>query len=232
MPKSSSLTRPLVGHHHVGRLEVAVDDEPGVGVGDRLAHLDEQGQPGVDAQPPAVGVGRDRPALDQLGGEVRPPVASGAAAQQPRDGRVVELGQDAALGPEPPDERVAEAGADQLDGGRLAEPVGDALGAPDLAHAAAPQPLGQPPRPGPRRRALGGHGAAVEEPARGVGGQQPLDLLAQGPVRRAVRPDGVSVQEGGALGRAEVGGAVEQVGDQGPAVGGHGRGGLLPQTRF
>ena len=51
MPKSRSFTSPLRRHEDVRRLEIAVDDEPAVGVVDRGADAEKQ----LDALPRARG---------------------------------------------------------------------------------------------------------------------------------------------------------------------------------
>ncbi len=140
---------------------------------------------------------------------------------------MIEAGQDLTLGPKPGHERLAQSRTHQLDRRRLIErPL--ALGAPHLAHPAAPDALHQAPRAGLRRRGLEvGTGRAVQELVLEVGCEQALDLLAQRPVGVAVRPDRLEVEECGAVGRIEIGGAVEEVRYAGPAVGSHrGRAGV------
>ena len=90
--------------HDVGRLEVAMHDAAGVGVGHRLAHLLEGGD-----EPPAVGrrVG-PRPQqllesfpLDELHGQIRPAVGQGAEVVDGGDVRVLEQAGDPRLVDEP-----------------------------------------------------------------------------------------------------------------------------------
>ena len=62
----------VLGHQHVRRLDVAVDDPLLMGVLDRLADRHEQLQPLARRQLLLVAVLRDRHALDQFHDEVRP----------------------------------------------------------------------------------------------------------------------------------------------------------------
>ena len=106
-----------LGDEHVRRLEVAVDHEPAVGVLDRVADLEEQAEPGVDAEPLAVGVGRDRLALDELHRQPRLAVGGHAAPVEPGDVGVAERGERLPLDAEPPRRLVpVDAPPDQLDG--------------------------------------------------------------------------------------------------------------------
>ena len=87
-------------HHHVGRLQVAVDHPPGVRVGDRLGDVEEDRQePGMVARRvgPLVHHLGQGPALDQLHGEVGPPVGEGAQLVDRDDAGVLELAGDLGL---------------------------------------------------------------------------------------------------------------------------------------
>ena len=73
-------------HHHVGRLEVAVDHAAGVGVGDRLADLLEDRQEPRDVEGRVGALGQQRgqgPASDQLHRQERPAVGERARARRP-----------------------------------------------------------------------------------------------------------------------------------------------------
>ena len=93
-------TSPNAADHDVRRLQVAVDDPVGVGVGDRLADLLEHRH-----EPAAVGrrVGPvleqvvEGAALDQLHGQERPAVGQGADLVDRRDAGVLELAGDPGL---------------------------------------------------------------------------------------------------------------------------------------
>ena len=206
------------GHEHVARLEVAVDDEAGVGVRHRLADFQEQSKALVDGEPLAIGVGRDRLAADELGGEVGAAVRGGPGVEEAGDGGVVQAREDAALGAEAPVEVFAEAGADELDRTALPEAVRKgARGAPDLAHAAGAEALVERPRPGL------GRGQCLPDGVARVEREEALDLFAEGGIAR-----GLAVQERGAGLWREVHGTVEEGGDGAPAVGAHGLGEGLP----
>ena len=82
-----------------------MDDELAVGVGDGLADLPEEVDPGVHAEPLAVGPGRDRLTLDELHRQPRAAVAACTAVEDARDAGMVQPGEDPALGLEPPEDR-------------------------------------------------------------------------------------------------------------------------------
>ena len=100
MPKSSSfgtpasVTRMLVGLMSRWTIEAAVR------VAHRPAHDQEQAQPIGHRQPARVAVAVDRHALHVLHDQVRQAVVGRAAVEQAGDVRVLEPGQDLALGPE------------------------------------------------------------------------------------------------------------------------------------
>ncbi len=70
-----------LGDEDVRRLEVAVDDEPAVGVVDGPSHLDHEPHPIADAEVAGIGVGRDRLAVDELRDEVWHPIGALAAVE-------------------------------------------------------------------------------------------------------------------------------------------------------
>jgi hypothetical protein len=98
------LRGPVGGDEDIAGLEIAVDDEVLVGDLDGLAHLAEQDEAPSDRQAVLVAVAVDRDTLDVLHHEVRQAVVGGAAVEQPRDVRVVDGGQDLALGAEATDD--------------------------------------------------------------------------------------------------------------------------------
>ena len=128
-----------LGHEYVRGLEVAVDDEPPVGVIHGPCHLDQQPDAVFDVQCALVRPGCDRRAVDELGDEVGHAVVGLAAVEEPGDAGVVERGEHGALASEPgrhvgPGQRQRR--ADDLDRHGLVEGSVDAVGAEDAAHAA------------------------------------------------------------------------------------------------
>ena len=51
MPKSRSLTRPSMLDEHVRRLQITMDDEVRVGVGDGVEDVEEEPDARLDAEP-------------------------------------------------------------------------------------------------------------------------------------------------------------------------------------
>ena len=90
--------------HHVGRLDVAVDDPLLVGVLDRLADRHEQLQPLARRQVVVVAVLGDRHAVDQLHDEVRAAGFRGPGVEDAGDVDVVHHRQGLPLGLEPGDD--------------------------------------------------------------------------------------------------------------------------------
>ena len=122
MPKSSSFGTPSGGHQDVAGLEVAVDDQVLVGEVDGRADLPEELQALAHRQLPVVAVLVDRPPLDVLHDEVGAAVLGGAAVEQLGDVRMVEVGEDLALGAEAADDLVGvHAAPDELDRDPLLE---------------------------------------------------------------------------------------------------------------
>src|SRR5687767_4600735 len=77
-----------------------MNDEAAVGVLHGVAHLAEQPHPCFDREVPRVAVRRHRLALDELHREIRPAVRVEPAVEQPRDGWVIELGENLAFATE------------------------------------------------------------------------------------------------------------------------------------
>ncbi len=113
-------------HHHVRRLQVAMDHPPGVGIRDRLRDRLE------DREEPGQAVGRilaagqqlgQRVPLDQLHAEERPAIAEGAHLVDRHDPRVLQLAADLRLLDEPADHVgvIAEILAEHLQGHVAAE---------------------------------------------------------------------------------------------------------------
>ena len=87
-----------------------MDDLPLMRVLHRVADLAEQLEPRVDVQRALVAEAVDRRALHVLHHEVRTPVGSHAAVEQPRDAGVLERGEDLPLLLEAARQDVARAG--------------------------------------------------------------------------------------------------------------------------
>ena len=64
------LDAPLLADEDVRRLDVAMDDQTGVGVGDGIEHVEEQAQPPLDGDRGALAVPIDRLPVDVLEHEV------------------------------------------------------------------------------------------------------------------------------------------------------------------
>ena len=145
MPKSSSLGTPSCVDEHVGRLDVAVDDQVLVRVLHRRGQLQEEVEPRVGVEFAAIGVVDQRRAVDILHHQVGPSVGGGAAVEQPRDVRVVESGEDLPLGAEAADDRIGvHPPLEDLQRHPLVEGVVVAHGQEHRAHAALSQLADEP----------------------------------------------------------------------------------------
>ena len=137
---------PVVGDEDVGRLQIAVDHQPAVRVGHRVAHLQQQLHPRAQRQQAGAAVGVDRLALHVLqcqpgaAGFVHPGVV------QPRDVRVLQRGQDVALARHALGQAARPGQARQLQRHQAFELPVHAARQPDTAHAAFTQLAQQPPR--------------------------------------------------------------------------------------
>ena len=115
-PEVEELGYPLAGDQDVDRFDVAVDDPARVGVGDRPADLQKKPEPLRNCEPVGVGVLVDRLSFYVLHDEVRPTVIRHAAVHQSCDVRVVERGENLALGTEPLEHEIGvHAALDELD---------------------------------------------------------------------------------------------------------------------
>ena len=131
------LGRAVGRHQHVGRLDVAVDDQVLVRVLDGGADVAEERQPGRGVEPVRVAVVDDRLPFDVLHGEVGPAVRRAAAVEEAGDERMLEAGQDLPLVTEPPHDAVGVHPAlEHLDRDALLERVVVADAEVDGAHAA------------------------------------------------------------------------------------------------
>ena len=136
----------VVGDQDVAGLEIAVNDEPCVGVRDRFAHRQEQPQAFAQAEAQRIAVRAQVAAVDVFEREERLAVRAGAAVEQARDVGMLEAGEDLALGAEALGEMLhARPRPHQLQRRALLETAVHALGEVDRAHAALPDQLQQPP---------------------------------------------------------------------------------------
>ncbi len=100
-PEVEELRRSVHRHEHVGRLEVAVDDQVLVRVLDGGADLPEDREPRRRVEAARFAVVHELAAVHVLHGEVRKAVARRAAVEQPRDVRMRQAGEDLPLVAEP-----------------------------------------------------------------------------------------------------------------------------------
>ena len=225
-PEVEELGYPLAGDQDVDRFDVAVDDPARVGVGDRPADLQKKPEPLRNCEPVGVGVLVDRLSFYVLHDEVRPTVIRHAAVHQSCDVRVVERGENLALGTEPLEHEIGvHAALDELDRDLLlilaVSPLGEIHGphaAPaDLTlHAVGSQPPAcsrrsdvflQPCAGTRERRGFDESGGPV------VRGDQVLDF---GPQARILRAG--AIQKARALPRRERDRGVEDLVQAFPAL--------------
>ena len=134
----------FVGDQDVGRLEIAMDDEIAVRVGDRRTDLQQQREPRAHVEPARVAPARDRRAGDVFEREIRRAVVRDAAVVQLRDVRMHEPREDFALAQEAKTRLGAgEIAADALERHALREIAAFPLGEEHLAHAAFAEELEQ-----------------------------------------------------------------------------------------
>ena len=109
---------------HVGRLDVAVDDQVLVRVLNRGADVPEELQARGGVEPVRVAVVDDRLSFDVFHGEVRPAVRRAAAVEKAGDERVLEAGENLTFVPEAADDAVGvHAALEHLDRDALLERV-------------------------------------------------------------------------------------------------------------
>jgi hypothetical protein len=145
----------------VARLQVAMDDEVPVRVGDGVADLAEKPQPLLEVVAARSAVRDEGRAFDVFEHRVGPAVRRHAAVEDPRDPRVLETGEDLALGVETL-ELPRRLAAQHLDRHQLLEGAVDAGGGVDLARAAFTDEARHLPGAEPRagREAVGVVGGA------------------------------------------------------------------------
>ena len=100
-PEVEQLHAAVDAHEDVGGLDVAVDDQAGMRVGDAVEHVEEQPQASLHVERACVGVAIDRLAVHELEDEIRLPVLGDSRVGELGDVRVLQSRQDAALAPEP-----------------------------------------------------------------------------------------------------------------------------------
>ena len=192
----------------------------------------KQPHPCVNREAPPVAVSRDRLAFDELHREVRPAVGMEATVEEPRDGRVIELGENLPFATKAHRGVVAvEAAPHELERDDLNELAIGALGPIHDAHASTPELVDHAIRTDTSSRVertlLGAvcrrHrpaaqpclGAIVQEVARGgVCREQLLDSFTESGVvaRHAFEPGASSVDRKlQRLDRATLRGATSQV---------------------
>jgi hypothetical protein len=131
----------LLGHEHVGRLQVAMDDSLLVRMLDRSAHLYEEVDALFDRQPAGVTVLGDRRAAHDLHREPGVSVLRRAGGKHLGDAGVIHERDGLALGLEPRDNLAAvQLRANHLDGNAPPNGAGF-LGLVDGAHPTAAQQL-------------------------------------------------------------------------------------------
>ena len=124
---------------HVGGLEVAVHDEVGVRVRDRLQDVEKETEACLDPQRVVIAIAVDALTVDVFEDEIGLACWRHAGIDEVRDVRVGEPGEDVAFAPEPlfagaADQRDVQ----QLDRGPPLEAPVAALGEPDAAHPTLP----------------------------------------------------------------------------------------------
>ena len=225
-------------HQDVGGLEVEVQHEVAVRVGDRVAYVEEEREPRPHVEGVLVAPAGERHAVHELHGEPRPAVVEHATVDQARDSRVVEAREDPPFRQELGAQRlVREPDLHHLERHLLFELAVGALCEIDHPHPAVPhlvrgaERADEPPdQLGPRR------GSDVEEEDgppfhRGVEHRAPVPLRLQElvdgrPQGRVVRAQ--AVERGRALAGRKVDDRIQDGLDPAPFPGcppgaGHGR---------
>ena len=121
-------------------------DETPVGELHRLTNLLEQAQTGGKIELVGRTVAGDRNALDMLHDQIRLAARRGAAIEQTRDVRMLQIGQNLPLAGKMDKSFTVGDATDQLDGDALIEVPVVALGQVDGSHAANANLMQQSPR--------------------------------------------------------------------------------------
>ena len=123
-PEVQQLGRAIGDHEHVGRLDVAVDDQVLVRVLDGRADVTKELQARGGVEPVRIAVVDDRLPFDVLHREVRPAVRRAATVEKTRDERMLEAGEYLPLVPEAADDAVGvHAALEHLDRHALLERI-------------------------------------------------------------------------------------------------------------
>ena len=121
----------------VARLDVAVHDEVGVCVGDRLEHVEKQAQARLHAERVLVAVAVDGLPIDVLEHEVRLAIRGDTGVGEAGDVRMRQPREDASFAPEALFARAPhDRDVQQLDRRAPDEPAVAALGQPHASHPA------------------------------------------------------------------------------------------------
>lgn len=132
------LDHACVGHQHIRRLDVAMNDQMLLCVRNRGEHVNEHPQASSHRQRPPLAVAVYGFARDILEREIRPAVFGRACIQEPCDVRMRQSAEQASLAIEARREAAVHgATTEKLDGAFGFEAAVTALGEPHLAHAAA-----------------------------------------------------------------------------------------------
>jgi hypothetical protein len=124
-------------HEHVGRFDVAMDDQVRVGVGDRFKHLEKELEAPLHTEALRIAIFIDRPAFDVFENQVGLTRGCNARIDQARNVRIRQTRENLAFAPEallaaPPD----EAGVEEFQGGPALEAAVAPMREPDVAHPA------------------------------------------------------------------------------------------------
>ena len=138
----------VAADEHVGRLEVAVHDQVGVRVGDGLQDIEEQAQPGLDAERVLGAVAVDALTVDVLDDEIRLARLRHPGIDEVGDVGMGQPGQEVAFAPEALlAGRSHQRQVQQLDRRAPFEAAVAAFGQPDAAHPALADERNQPVGP-------------------------------------------------------------------------------------
>ena len=146
-PEVQQLHVTAIGHQDVGGLQVLVDHQARVRVGDRARDQHEQAQTIANRQLRIRDVLIDRTTIDVLQREIRLPAAGHARVVESGDIRMVERGQNLALGDEPVRERgVPPRAVGELQRDRTVHHHVGAMRQPDGPHSTPRDPPDHPVR--------------------------------------------------------------------------------------
>ncbi len=149
----------LVADQNIGRLDVAMNDQTGVGVLNRFEHLQQELQSLTDRQIVRFAVLRDRHTVNEFEGEIRFAAIRDARVVESGDVGVFEAGENVALLNRPFGKRSYPTDMRPLQGDGALDDAVDPFSEPDTAHAAfadvAQESIRTDLRAGQFRRQLG-----------------------------------------------------------------------------